>query len=290
MEAIKSKLIIISGLSGSGKSIALNVLEDAGFNCIDNLPVSLLENFIKTLSEENLIKSSQNAIGIDARSSSIDLKRVPELIHNLKIKNIDCEIIFLEADNDVLIQRFSETRRRHPLTNDNKNLEAAIHMERELLSTLRDYSQLQIDTSKTSLHELRFIIKEQILNKEKGQLSIMLQSFGFKYGAPRNADFVFDARCLSNPHWSADLRSLTGLDKKVEEFLQQDKKVEEMIKQIMQFLEKWIPCFEEEGKSYLTIAIGSTGGQHRSVYITEKLSKSFNDKGRKCMCAHRELK
>ena len=290
MKESKSSLKIISGLSGSGKSIALNVLEDAGFNCIDNVPINLLDKFISNLIEDKSIVTSQNAIGIDARAQNADLAQVPKLVEKLKIENIDFDIIFLEADNEILIQRFSETRRRHPLTDENKNLEAAIKMERQLLGSLRDNAHLKIDTSKTSLHELRFIIREQVLNQRENQLSIMLQSFGYKFGIPRNADFVFDVRCLANPHWEKDLRSLTGLDLKVKNFLKLDKRVEEMIIDIKNFLEKWVDCFEKEGKSYLTIAIGCTGGQHRSVYIIENLKKRLGENGWSCMCNHRELK
>ena len=289
MQDPQAKLIVVSGLSGSGKSIALNVLEDAGFNAIDNLPVSLFETLVHDLSNDPPEQLRRTAIGIDARIPGTELSRVPTLVEQLAGQGVDCQFVFLEADNEVLIQRFSETRRRHPLTDENNNLEAAIAIERELLAPLRDCAQLQIDTSRTSLHELRSIIRSRVAEREQGQLSLMLQSFGFKHGPPRNADFVFDMRCLPNPHWNPDLRPLTGRDEPVIEFLEQDKKVDNMFQDISAFLGQWVPCFENEGRSYLTIAIGCTGGQHRSVYMSEKLRRYFEAQGRTCLCSHREL-
>jgi len=289
MQETQAKLILVSGLSGSGKSIALNVLEDAGFNCIDNLPVSLFKTLANDLSLEQPEQLRLSAIGIDARIPGADLNKVPELVKQLREHGLACEILYLEADNDVLIQRFSETRRRHPLTDEHKNLESAIQLERELLEPLRDAAQLQINTSQTTLHELRSIIRSRLVDREHGQLSLMLQSFGFKHGPPRNADFVFDMRCLPNPHWNPELRPLTGHDAPVAMFLEQDQKVDEMFQAVSQFLAHWVPCFESEGRSYLTIAIGCTGGQHRSVYMTEKLGRFFAEQGRTCLCTHREL-
>ncbi len=289
MQNPQAKLIVVSGLSGSGKSIALNVLEDAGFNAIDNLPVSLFETLVRDLSNDPPEQLRLTAIGIDARIPGTELSKVPTLVEQLGGQGVDCEFVFLEADNDVLIQRFSETRRRHPLTDENNNLEAAIAIERELLAPLRDCAQLQIDTSRTTLHELRSIIRSRVAEREQGQLSLMLQSFGFKHGPPRNADFVFDMRCLPNPHWNPELRPLTGRDAPVIEFLEQDKKVDHMFQDISAFLGQWVSCFENEGRSYLTIAIGCTGGQHRSVYMSEKLKGYFDAQGRTCLCSHREL-
>ena len=289
MQERQAKLIVVSGLSGSGKSIALNVLEDAGFNCIDNLPVSLFETLVRDLSIEQPEHLHRTAIGIDARIPDTELTKVPLLVKQLGKHGIDCEIVYLEADNDILIQRFSETRRRHPLTDENNDLQSAIMLERQLLAPLRETALLRIDTSRTTLHELRSIISENVANRSNGQLSLMLQSFGFKHGAPRNADFVFDMRCLPNPHWNPELRPLTGRDAPVADFLEQDEKVEQMFESVSRFLAQWIPCFENEGRSYLTIAIGCTGGQHRSVYMTEKLKRFFDEQGRACQCTHREL-
>ena len=289
MQDTQTKLVVISGLSGSGKSIALNVLEDVGYNCIDNLPVSLFETLVRDLSIQQREAYRQTAIGIDARIPDAELTKVPTLVKQLQEHGIDCEIVFLEADNDILIQRFSETRRRHPLTDEHNDLEAAIGLERELLAPLRDAALLQINTSRTTLHELREIIRSRVAERSRGQLSLMIQSFGFKHGMPRNADFVFDMRCLPNPHWHPELRPLTGRDAAVAEFLEQDNKVGQMFKDISTLLGRWIPCFEGEGRSYLTIAIGCTGGQHRSVYMTERLKQHFDAQGRPCLCNHREL-
>lgn len=285
----QAKLIVVSGLSGSGKSIALNVLEDVGYNAIDNLPVNLFETLANDLSLQSHAAYRRTAIGIDARIPGAELSKVPSLVRQLSDRGIDCEIVFLEADHDILIRRFSETRRRHPLTDKQNNLEAAIDKERQLLAPLRDAARLQVDTSRTTLHELREIIRSRVAERERGELSLMLQSFGFKHGMPRNADFVFDMRCLPNPHWHPELRPLTGRDRAVADFLEQDSKVNAMFEHISGFLGQWVPCFEGEGRSYLTIAIGCTGGQHRSVYMTERLTRYFEGLGRSCLCAHREL-
>ena len=285
----QAKLIVVSGLSGSGKSIALNVLEDIGYNAIDNLPVSLFETLASDLSLQSHEAYRRTAIGIDARIPGAELSKVPALVRQLSERGVDCEIVFLEADSDILIRRFSETRRRHPLTDELNNLEAAIDKERQLLAPLRDAARLHIDTSRTTLHELREIIRSRVAERTSGELSLMLQSFGFKHGMPRNADFVFDLRCLPNPHWHPELRPLTGRDRAVADFLEQDNKVNAMFEQISNFLGHWVPCFEGEGRSYLTIAIGCTGGQHRSVYMTERLKRYFEGLGRPCLCTHREL-
>jgi len=289
MHSEQAKLIVVSGLSGSGKSIALNVLEDVGYNAIDNLPVRLFETLANDLSLQSHEAYRRTAIGIDARIPGAELSKVPSLVRQLSERGVDCEIVFLEAENDILIRRFSETRRRHPLTDEHNNLESAIRKEQELLTPLRDAAQLQINTSRTTLHELREIIRSRVAERKRGELSLMLQSFGFKHGMPRNADFVFDLRCLPNPHWHPELRPLTGRDQAVAEFLEQDVKVSQMFEHISGFLGHWVSCFEDEGRSYLTIAIGCTGGQHRSVYMTERLRRYFDALGRPCLSDHREL-
>lgn len=289
MDRRQSKLIVVTGLSGSGKSIALNVLEDVGFNCIDNLPVSLFETLARDLSIEPGGIWSRTAIGIDARIPDAELTKVPALVKDLSEHGIQCEIVFLEADNNILIQRFSETRRRHPLTNEKNDLESAIALERELLAPLKNAASLCVDTSRTNLHELRNIIRSRVANRPGGQLSLMIQSFGFKHGMPRNANLMFDVRCLPNPHWQPKLRPLTGRDQAVIEFLEEDDSVGEMFRDISELLERWIPCFEREGRSYLTIAIGCTGGQHRSVYLAERLKTHFEKQHRSVLCNHREM-
>ncbi len=283
------RVVLVTGLSGSGKSIALNVLEDVGYYCIDNLPVSLFEALVRDITVQPTRARSLTAIGIDARNPGVELSQLPALIKRLRDHGVDCEVVFLDAEDSVLIQRFSETRRRHPLTDDDRNLEQAIRLEREMLEPLLELARLKIDTTRTTLHELREIVRARVAERDAGEMSIMLQSFGFKHGLPRNADFVFDARCLPNPHWRPELRPHTGKDKPVADFLSQDLQVRGMLSQITEFLTQWIPCFEREGRSYLTIAIGCTGGQHRSVYLVEELRRFLTAQGRSVVCNHREL-
>lgn len=284
-----SRLIVVSGLSGSGKSIALNALEDAGFYCMDNLPVSLFETLAKQICDNSSETGNLTAVGIDARSQGLAMVKIPKMIKKLKEHDIDTEVIFLDADDDILVKRFSETRRRHPLTGDEHPLNTAIEMERQLLEPLSSTADITIDTSHTSVHDLRYRVGEHIADRAKGDMAILITSFGFKRGLPRNADFVFDARCLPNPHWEPGLRALTGKDQPVIDFLRPDLKVQAMKSQIIDFLEKWIPCFEAEGRTYLTIAIGCTGGQHRSVFLTEQITQHLEEQGIKVNKAHREM-
>ena len=204
------RVVVITGLSGSGKSIALQVLEDVGFYCIDNLPVSLFDALVRDITVQPTKARHLTAIGIDARSPGAELSQLPGMIKRLRDHGVACEVVYLDADENVLIQRFSETRRRHPLTDDGRTLEQAIRLEREMLDPLLEMARLKIDTTRTTLHELREIIRARVADRGSSEMSIMLQSFGFKNGVPRHADFVFDARCLPNPHWQADLRPFTG--------------------------------------------------------------------------------
>jgi UPF0042 nucleotide-binding protein len=283
------RVILVTGLSGSGKSIALHVLEDAGYYCIDNLPVSLFEALVRDITADPAAANPRTAIGIDARSRGAELSRLPDLIKRLRDHGVDCEVVFLDAEDSILIERYSETRRRHPLTDDERPLERAIAIERELLEPLLDLARLKIDTTRPTLHELREIVGTRVAGRESGEMSIMLQSFGFKHGLPRNADFVFDARCLPNPHWRPELRPLTGRDTAVARFLGQDPQVQSMLDYLSDFLVHWIPCFEAEGRSYLTIAIGCTGGQHRSVFLVEELQRFLLAHEHQAMHRHREL-
>lgn len=283
------RVVLVTGLSGSGKSIALQVLEDVGYYCIDNLPVSLFETLARDITTNPSKARDLTAVGIDARSPGNELAHLPDVIKRLRDHGIDCEVVFLDADDAILIQRFSETRRRHPLTDEEHTLDEAIALERETLAPLNEAARLKIDTTRTSLHELRSLIRARVAERQAGEMSILLQSFGFKHGAPRNADFVFDARCLPNPHWQPELRPLTGRDQPVADFLSDDLKVRGMISHLEDFLSQWVPCFEEEGRSYLTIAIGCTGGQHRSVFLVEQLQHRFEAQGREVVVNHREL-
>lgn len=280
------KLVIVSGLSGSGKSIALQVLEDLEYYCIDNLPINMIEALVKEIISA---KHEYVAIGIDARNVAAELERFPEQIKQLEKSNIDCEIFFLEASNPALIKRFSETRRKHPLSNQEIPLKEAIIQERYLLEPISSKADLRLDTSATNVHQLRDIIKARVQKADNQSISIMFESFGFKHGVPVNADFVFDVRCLPNPHWVPELRTLTGFDDPVIDYLDQHKEVDEMLNDIVSFTDKWIPHFEADNRSYITIAIGCTGGQHRSVYLVNKLAKLTKNKHNNVLSRHREI-
>lgn len=283
------RVVLVTGLSGSGKSIALNMLEDVGYYCIDNLPVTLFEALVNDITVRPANARDLTAIGIDARNPGTELNRIPGLVRRLRDHGVASEVVFLDAEDSVLIQRFSETRRRHPLTEGGRTLEEAIEFERHTLEPLHDLARLKIDTTRTTLHELREIIRQRVANRARGEMSIMLQSFGFKHGLPRNADFIFDARCLPNPHWHPDLRPHTGRDQPVIDFLSRDTQVQSMRSHLGDFITQWVPCFESEGRSYLTIAIGCTGGQHRSVFLVEQISAFLKRQGVAVMVSHREL-
>ena len=264
---------LITGISGSGKSVALRAFEDTGYDCVDNLPVSLLENLISTLEKE---KSERVAVAIDARRGS-SISELPSILELLR-KNHQVRIVFLNADTNTLIQRFSETRRRHPLSTNAKQSQSAtlieaIENERKLLEPLRAQAH-SIDTSNLPAHALRSWIQDLLKDKPAG-LSIVFESFGFKKGVPSEADLVFDVRCLPNPHYDKVLRPLTGNDKPVKEFLEKIPEVVSMESDIIQFIDKWLPHYIADGRSYLTVAIGCTGGQHRSVYLVNRISEHF---------------
>ncbi|ODS23909.1 RNase adaptor protein RapZ [Candidatus Endobugula sertula] len=281
------QLVIISGRSGSGKSTVLHVLEDAGFTCIDNLPASLLPNLAK---HSQKAANKRYAISIDARNTYEDLKQLPFIILDKPINDIQHQVIFLDASNDILLQRFSETRRKHPLTDQTTDLRQAINQEKELLKPILDVANIVLDTSDMKYHDLRDVIKRRFMAIKAGNTAVMFQSFGFKYGIPKDADLVFDARCLPNPHWKTHLRQLTGQDDAVKQFLNTQTQVEEMFQDITQFLSKWLPRYEENNRSYITIAIGCTGGQHRSVYLCERLASYFEKNSCHIQRRHRELK
>ena len=284
------KLVIVTGLSGSGKSIALNTLEDLGYYSIDNLPVFLLPAFAEALAVP--LKDPRyelTAVGIDARNNSAELGSLTPLLDSLKSRGINTEIVFLEAQDDTLIRRYSETRRPHPLSDGEHPLTEAIRLERQILSPFLNLADLRIDTTHTNLHELRQIVRSRVGQHRSSEISVLFESFGFKHGVPHDADFVYDVRCLPNPHWHPQLRPLTGIDQAVIDFLENIDQVTRMKSSIVQFMEQWIPCFESDGRSYLTVAIGCTGGQHRSVYIAEQLSGHFRNAGHQVLTRHREL-
>lgn len=284
------RLIIVSGLSGSGKSIALNTLEDEGFYCVDNLPLSLLPDFTKRMLEQGMNIYPSIAVGVDARSGPKDLQNFENIIAEVKTLPIQIDIVFLKAELDTLFKRFSETRRKHPLTKRGIPLFEAIEIENSLLAPIAHDADLTLDTTKTNIHQFRSIIKERLLEQEtEAGISLLFQSFGFKHGSPTDSDFVFDVRCLPNPHWEPSLRPLTGQDPGVIEFLQSYEIVDRMFQQIADFIENWVPEFEAQNRYYLTVSIGCTGGQHRSVYLSEILTKHFKDKLKNVSLRHREL-
>ncbi len=285
----KIKLVIVSGLSGSGKSVALHTLEDIGYYCIDNLPMYLLRAMAQELKENSKSPYRKMAVSIDARNQASELHQLPRLVKDMRKHGIHCQMIFLEAHDNVLLRRFSETRRRHPLTNDDRPLSDAIQLEREILEPYLSEADLRLDTSRTNQHELRDLIRSHMDERKPRKISIQFQSFGYKHGVPRDVDFVYDVRCLPNPHWEKELRSLTGLDSKVAMFLEGNDMVEHLKNDIISFLERWVPIFEADGRNYLTVAIGCTGGQHRSVYLAEQISNHFKQSGRETITRHREL-
>lgn len=286
------ELIIVSGLSGAGKSVALRTLEDVGYVCIDNLPLFLLRDLALGLKEtrpEGGDGRSGTAIGIDARSGAELLDEVPGVIAELEAQQIAVRVLFLDADTPTLVARFSETRRKHPLTGAERPLAEAIEFERALLEPLRRIAATEIDTSYTNVHELRELVRGNLEHKVPAKAPVLLQSFGFKNGVPNNADFIFDVRCLPNPHWEPPLRPLTGRDQAVVDFLERSPEAVQMRDDLTAFLGRWIPRIESDGRSYLTIGIGCTGGRHRSVYMVEALRRHFDEHGRKLLIRHREL-
>lgn len=275
-------LMLISGLSGSGKSIALNVLADGGYYCVDNLPATLLPETVRFLEQSGYTHA---AISIDARSGE-SFSQLPRIIAELK-QGVDLRILFLEAKLNTLVKRFSETRRRHPLSIGGRSLPECIQLERELLANVGDIAQ-RIDTSDLSPNTLRAWIKDISALERTSGLTLLFQSFGFKHGIPLDADMVYDVRCLPNPHYDPKLRSLTGKDAAVISFLEQDESVGSMLEDIRAYIEKWLPCFIRDNRNYLTVAIGCTGGQHRSVYFAEKLGQFFHPQ-QQVVVRHREM-
>lgn len=281
------KLVIISGLSGSGKTVALHTLEDEDYYCVDNLPLGLLPDFVSQTLKRSLQPYNKIAVGIDARSDANDLRRFNKIIKPLRQQDIELEVIYLQAELNTLIKRFSDTRRKHPLTRKGLPLSEAIEVERNLLSEIATYADLFIDTTYKNIHQLRQLIQDQVIKRDKANLSLLLQSFGFKHGVPTDSDFVFDVRCLPNPHWEPALRPLTGRDKAVVTFLQSQSEVKDMLGHIRGYLDHSIPAFEQQNRYYLTISIGCTGGQHRSVYVVEQLRKDLQIEN--ISVRHREL-
>lgn len=283
------KLVVISGRSGSGKSTALQALEDIDFYCIDNLPALLLPDLVEQMCQDP-DHPSKIAVSIDARNLSSNLSRFPEIIEKLREEHwADYEVMFLDSSEDVLIKRYSSTRRKHPLSDEHQNLQQSIQAESKLLEPIALMADIRLDTTHLSLYELRDTIKLRVANRKEQTLSVQFESFGFKHGVPLDVDFVFDVRALPNPHWIPELRQYTGREKPVSEFLSASEAVAEMQSDIQQFLERWLPRFADNNRSYITIGIGCTGGQHRSVYMCEKLASHFGQLMDNVHVRHREL-
>ncbi|MBB4863520.1 UPF0042 nucleotide-binding protein [Pseudomonas nitritireducens] len=283
------RLIIVSGRSGSGKSTALNVLEDNGFYCIDNLPASLLPDLAQRALLHTELLHPQVAVSIDARNLPSQLQRFPELLQEARDKHIQCDVLYLDADDETLLKRFSETRRRHPLTTDTRSLAEAIADETNLLAPIADLADLKLNTTNLNLYQLRDVLKLRLLNKPELGTAFLVESFGFKRGMPVDADLVFDVRCLPNPYWKPELREHTGLEVEVQEYLAAQPDVEEMYQDILAYLNKWLPRFAASNRAYVTIAIGCTGGQHRSTYIAERIGQALKETLTNVQIRHRDL-
>lgn len=284
------KLIIVSGRSGSGKSTALHVLEDLGFYCIDNLPIGLLF----PLTREAATQSSPGRLGkmavsIDARNLSGELSNFEDIYRSLQDTGVTIEIIYLDADEQSLLQRFHATRRKHPLSDDKTSLREAIGNEKKLLEPLSKLADLYIDTTGLSMYELRDMVKQRVAGRRHQELALLFQSFGFKHGVPLDSDYVFDVRCLPNPYWDTSLRKFIGIDQPVIDFLEKEPLSRKMVDDLTRFLESWLPSFADSNRSYMTISIGCTGGQHRSVYVCEQLGRHFSEKYSNVQVRHTEL-
>ena len=276
------EVIIISGLSGSGKSIALNALEDNDFYCIDNLPVTLLSNISQHLNHEHQDKV---AISVDIRS--INIEKLPHVIKEIESLYIKTRLIYLESSTESIVRRFGETRRRHPLANEKLSLADTIEKERVMLAPLAEIGY-KIDTSNMSVNALKKTLNELIQLKED-HLALQFSSFGYKFGIPLDADFIFDVRCLPNPHYESDLKNLTGIDKPVADFFQNYKEVDKMYQDINHFVSEWLTAFKNDQRHSLHIAIGCTGGKHRSVYIANKLFTHFSNPKSQVIIRHRDI-
>ena len=283
------KLVIVSGLSGSGKTVALRTLEDAGFYCIDNLPLGMLPELIDNMIDNRQASIDSIAIAIDARSGVESSERFDEILRHVGSHPIHIDVLFLTCDTSRLLRRFSETRRKHPLSRKGLPLADAIQKERKLLADIQARANLAIDSTDLNVHELRQMIIDRLLADSGSEMDILIQSFGFKNGVPADTDFVFDVRCLPNPHWEKELKPLTGRDRAVVKYLESYPEVAAMRESILGFLADWMPRFEKENRSYMTVSIGCTGGQHRSVYLAERISSGLKKKFARVSTRHRDL-
>ncbi|HSS65661.1 MAG TPA: RNase adapter RapZ [Gammaproteobacteria bacterium] len=281
--------ILISGLSGAGKSIAMRALEDLGFFCVDNLPMTMVPALAEQVRAAGTDRERHVAVVVDARGAGRGLEKFSDVVKQLGEGGINPQVIFLEAEDNVLIARFKETRRRHPLTSSDCPLSEAISRERALLAPLRESADVIIDTTHTHLYQLRDLVRQRLYESAPNSFSVLLQSFGYKNGVPQDADMVFDARCLPNPFWKPELRSLTGQDEEVVRYLKDQPEAAKMLASLESFLDEWIPAFEHDNRAYLNIAIGCTGGQHRSVYLVDRIAEHLSGRRESVIVRHREL-
>ncbi|MCK9538384.1 RNase adapter RapZ [Dokdonella sp.] len=282
------QLIIISGLSGSGKSVALRTLEDLGFYCVDNLPAALMPAFVHAISHSSGELQHRLAVGVDVRNRSENLNRLPQILSELGQSNVDYHLLFLDTRDEVLLKRYSETRRRHPLSADGLGLADAIAEERQLLRPMLAIADRVIDTSDLNVHQLRRLVISA-MGLAGNSLTLLFESFAYRRGVPADADFIFDARCLPNPHWETSLRPLSGRDAPVREWLEARPEVARFYNDVCGFMETWLPAFQHDGRSYVTLCIGCTGGRHRSVYLADRLSAHFRGQYPQVLTHHREL-
>ncbi len=283
------KLVIVSGLSGSGKTVALHTLEDSGYYCIDNLPLGMLPELVNNMTSSTHQPYDRVAIAIDARSRVDSSDRFDEIMRQIGKHELQLKVLFLTCDTSRLLKRFSETRRKHPLSRAGLPLADAIQQEKDLLEDIHDKADLAIDSSSMNVHELRQMIIHRLMSQSSTGMDILIQSFGFKNGVPADTDFVFDVRCLPNPHWEEGLRPLSGQDREVVTYLEKYAEVEEMFNSIYHFLDDWIPRFEMENRGYMAISIGCTGGKHRSVYLVERIAAEFKKQRGKLSIRHRDM-
>jgi len=283
------KLIIVSGRSGSGKSTALHVLEDLGYYCIDNLPIGLLFPLTREAAQQEAGRLNRMAVSVDARNLSAELANFEQIHGHLRDTGVTIEIIFLDADEQSLLQRFHATRRKHPLSDDKTSLREAISNEKALLEPLSKLADLYVNTTGMSMYELRDMVKQRIAGRKDQELALLFQSFGFKHGVPVDSDYVFDVRCLPNPYWDTSLRKYVGTDQPVIDFLEREPLTRQMIDDLSHFLKSWLPSFADSNRSYMTISIGCTGGQHRSVYVCEQLGQLFRKDYSNVQVRHTEL-
>ena len=288
-EAARPLLIVVSGMSGSGKSVALNTLEDLDFFCTDNLPAELLPQFVRAVGASETGRS-RLAVGIDVRSTTTDLSRIPDWLSAVGALGIDHKLVYFDTRDEVLLKRYSDTRRRHPLSHGGLPLADAIELERQAMRPLRAIADLVMDTSELNVHQMRRQVVTELGIEAQQGMSLLFESFAYKRGLPADADFVFDARALPNPHWDATLRPLSGRDAAVRRHLDAEPHAQDFLAQVTALLDTWVPRFAAETRSYLTVAVGCTGGRHRSVYLAEALARHFRDAGRDAVLTfHREL-